>query len=171
MNVVFIKKSSNKCLLTLLIAILIHILLFLQVNICAEDSGDYIHYRLGVKYKNDKKYDEAIEEFRKVLAAYPENHNAYMHMAEIRAVQEKPRLVIYNLRKALTFNPGWGKAHKLLAGSYEKDGQIQKAIVELQQYQQFCDPAERDSLQYQIERLINKVSRKGKLCRTGSRFI
>ena len=38
----------------------------------AEGTGDYIHYRLGVKYKNEKKYDKAIDEFRKVLAAYPD---------------------------------------------------------------------------------------------------
>ncbi len=67
----------------------------------AEGIGDYIHYRLGVKYKNEKKYDRAIDEFRKVLAAYPDNYNAYFHMAEIRNEQNQPRLVIYNLKKAL----------------------------------------------------------------------
>ena len=81
-----------------------------------------------------------------------------MHMAEIRDAQERPRLVIYNLRKALTYNPGWGKAHKMLAANYEKDGQFQKAIVELQQYQQFSDPSERDYLQSQIDRLIAQVN-------------
>lgn len=124
----------------------------------AEDTTESIHYRLGVKYKNEKKYDEAIEEFRKVLADSPNNFNAYMHMAEIRDAQERPRLVIYNLRKALTYNPGWGKAHKMLAANYEKDGQFQKAIVELQQYQQFSDPSERDYLQSQIDRLIAQVN-------------
>lgn len=124
----------------------------------AEDTTESIHYRLGVKYKNEKKYDEAIEEFRKVLADHPDNFNAYMHMAEIRDVQGRSRIVIYNLKKALTHNPGWGKAHKMLAANYEKDGQFQKAIIELQQYQQSCDPAERDYLQSQIERLIALVN-------------
>lgn len=124
----------------------------------AEDTSESIHYRLGVKYKSEQKYDEAIEEFRKVLAAYPDNFNAYMHMAEIRDAQGRSRLVIYNLKKALTNNPGWGKAHKMLAATYEKDGQIQKAIIELQQYQQSSDPAERDSLQSQIDRLIAQVN-------------
>lgn len=124
----------------------------------AEGTGDYIHYRLGVKYKNERKYDQAINEFRKVLAAYPDNYNAYFHMAEIRAEQNRPRLVIYNLKKALSYNPGWSKAQKMLASGYEKDGQIEKAVVELQQYQQQCDPAERDSVQRQIDRLINRVS-------------
>ncbi|MBN1306273.1 MAG: tetratricopeptide repeat protein, partial [Chitinispirillaceae bacterium] len=70
------------------------------VALSAEGTGDYIHYRLGVKYKNEKKYERAIDEFRKVLAAYPDNYNAYFQMAEIRAEQQRPRLVIYNLKKA-----------------------------------------------------------------------
>ena len=123
-----------------------------------EGTGDYIHYRLGIKYKNEKKYDRAIDEFRKVLAAYPDNYNAYYQMAEIRSEQDKPRLIIYNLKKALSYNPGWSRAQKMLASAYEKDAQIQKAIVELQQYQQVCDPAERDSIQTQIDRLIDVVS-------------
>ena len=55
-----------------------------SLAVSGELSGDYIHYQLGVKYKNEKKYNEAIDEFRKVLAAYPDNYNAYMHLAEIR---------------------------------------------------------------------------------------
>lgn len=123
-----------------------------------QNTGDYIHYRLGVKYKNEKKYDRAIDEFRKVLSAYPDNYNAYFHMAQIREEQQKERLAIYNLKKALSYNPGWSRAQKMLASVYEKDGQYQKAILELQQYQQVSDPAERDSIQQQIDRLIEKVN-------------
>jgi len=129
--------------------------------LAAEGTGDYIHYRLGVKYKNEKKYDRAIDEFRKVIAAYPDNYNAYFYMAEIREEQNKPRLVIYNLKKALTYNPGWSRAQKKLAIAYEKDGQYQKAIIELQQYQQSGDPSDRDSVQQQIDRMISKVSKAG----------
>lgn len=152
----FYPESGKKTDINFFISIISMLILF-AFPLYAEESGDYIHYRLGVKYKNDKKYDQAMEEFRKVLAIYPDNYNTYMHMAEIRALQDQPRLVIYNLKKALNYNPGWGKAHKMLAASYERDGQYQKAIVELQQYQQSSDPAERDSLQQQIDRLISKV--------------
>ncbi|MBN1757679.1 MAG: tetratricopeptide repeat protein [Chitinispirillaceae bacterium] len=135
------------------------LLLLLQIPAtAAEGTGDYIHYRLGVKYKNENKPDRAIDEFRKVLAAYPDNYNAYFQMAEIRRKQGRPRLVIYNLKKALSYNPGWSRAQKMLADAYEKDGQLQKAIVELQQCQQTSDPAERDSIQLQIDRLIGLVS-------------
>ncbi len=130
------------------------LLFFLSAATPASQTGDYIHYRLGVKYKNENKHEAAIEEFRKVLSAYPDNYNAYMHMAEIRMAQNRYRLVVYNLKKALSYNPGWGKAHKLLAQAYENDGELQKAIIELQTYQQSCDPAERDSLQNQIDRMM-----------------
>lgn len=129
-------------------------------GVAAEESGDYIHYRLGVKYKNENKFDQAIEEFRKVLTAYPDNYNAYMQLAEIRNAQNQPRLVIYNLKKALAYNPGWGKAHRMLAEGFEQDKQFQNAIMELQIYQQSCDPAEQESVQKQIDRLIKKVQGK-----------
>ena len=123
----------------------------------AEETDDYIHYHLGVKYKSENKYDQAIDEFRKLLTAYPDNYNAYLQVAEIRMAQNQPRLVIYNLKKALAYNPGWGKAQKLLAEAYEQDRQYQNAIIEYQHYQQACDPAELDSIQNQINRLVRKV--------------
>lgn len=135
---------------------------FLTYPVQAGETSDYVHYRLGVKYKNEKKLDQAIEEFRKVLAAYPDNYNTYMHLAEIRDYQERYRLSIYNLKRALAYNPGWGKAQKMLANMYEKDGQFQNAIKELQDYYQICDPAERDSLQRQIDRLITIVKYGGR---------
>lgn len=123
----------------------------------AEGTSDYIHYRLGVKYKNERKYDQSAEEFRRVLAAYPDNYNAYMHLAEIRMDQGKYRLAMYNLKKALSYNPGWGKAHKLLARAYDADRQYEKAIMELQLYQQTCDPSERDSVQTLINTLVKRT--------------
>jgi tetratricopeptide (TPR) repeat protein len=129
----------------------------------AEETGDYLHYRLGIKYKTDKMYDKAVEEFRKVLAEYPDNYNVYMHIAEIRMVQTLPRLAIANLKQALNYNPGWGKALKMLADAYVKDGQMQKAIIEYQRYQQVCDPAVRDSIQQVLDRLVEKIGIGGML--------
>jgi len=129
----------------------------LNTSVAAEETSDYVHYRLGVKYKNERKIDQAIEEFRKVLASYPDNYNTYMHLAEIREFQGRHRLAIYNLKKALAYNPGWGKAQKKLADIYEKDGQYQNAVKELQDYFQICDPAEKDSIQVQIDRLISII--------------
>jgi tetratricopeptide (TPR) repeat protein len=129
----------------------------LTVPCTAEETDDYIHYHLGVKYKSENKFDQAIDEFRKLLTAYPDNYNAYLQVAEIRMAQNQPRLVIYNLKKALAYNPGWGKAQRLLAQAYEQDHQYQNAIIEYQHYQQSCDPAELDTVQNQINRLVRKV--------------
>jgi tetratricopeptide (TPR) repeat protein len=116
---------------------------------------------LGLKYKNEKKFEPAIIEFRKVLVAYPDNYNTYMHLAEIYNFQKRYRLAIYNLKKSLSYNPGWGKAKKMLANVYEKNGQYPNAMKELQEYQQYCDPAERDSIQSNIDRIM-KVIKYGK---------
>ncbi len=123
-----------------------------------KNAQDYIHYRLGIKYQKENNYKQAIEEFRKVLAAYPDNYNAYMHLAQIRKEQNMAKLAIYNLEKALSYNPRWSKAYKMLAQVYEKDGRIQKAIMQLQSYQQVCDPAVADSVQDKIDSLIRRIS-------------
>jgi tetratricopeptide (TPR) repeat protein len=123
----------------------------------AEETNDYIHYQLGVKYKNDNKFDQAIDEFRKLLTAYPDNYNTYMQLADIRHSQNQPRLVVYNLKKALVYNPGWTKAQKMLAEAYEQDKQYQNAIIEYQHYQQICDPSELDSVQIKINKLVKRV--------------
>lgn len=148
-----ITKSNKKRYFKLVYLLLI---LFPSYSVVlSENTSDYLHYKLGLKCKNEKKYEEAINEFRKVLAAYPDNYNTYFQMAEIRFEQKNYSLAIYNLKKALTYNPGWSKAQKMLADAYQKDKQYHKAIVEFQQYQQICDPAERDSIQEIIDRLLN----------------
>lgn len=128
--------------------------------VLSQKTGEYLHYRLGMRYKTEKQYDKAIDEFRKVLSEYPDNYNVYLHIAEIRFLQNQPALAIPNLKQALTYNPGWSKAHRLLADAYSKEGQIQKSIAEYQQYQQTCDPAERDSVQKVIDRLVPKIGKK-----------
>ena len=138
------------------IALLFILVISLLAN--AEQSGDYVHYRLGVKYKNTRKYEQAVEEFKKVLAAYPDNYNAYMKLAEIRKDQGRMRLTIFNLKKALDYNPGWSKAQKELASAYFIDGQYQQSIKEYQAYLEYCDPAERDSVQSVIKKVTATMS-------------
>jgi len=45
----------------------------------------------------------------------------------------------------------------MLAEAYEQDKQYQNSIVEYQHYQQACDPAELDSIQGRINKLVRKV--------------
>ena len=123
----------------------------------ADDSGEYIHYRLAVQYKNEKKVDLAIEEFRKVLAAYPDHYNSYMQLAEIYRSRGDYKLAIYNLQRALVYNPGWGKAQFMLAESFAADGQFDRAVREYQHCQSNSDPAVKDSLQNVINGLINRM--------------
>jgi tetratricopeptide (TPR) repeat protein len=130
-------------------------------SVARSETTDYIHYRLGVKYQAEHKYDQALDEFRRVLAAYPDNYNAYMNIAEIRFAQNQSRLAVFNLKKALVYNPGWSKAYRMLAQAYTEDRQFQNAIKEWQEFQQVCDPAEADSVQRVIDGLIKAVRNGG----------
>ncbi|HAJ79001.1 MAG TPA: hypothetical protein DCO75_04455 [Fibrobacteres bacterium] len=140
-----------------MICICLLIIAGLSIMAYSEETDDYIHYQLGIKFKNENKFDQAVEEFRKVLTAYPDNYNAYMQLAEISKSQNQPELEIYALNKALTYNPGWGKAAIMLSEAYEFGKQYQKSIMELQKYQQTCDPEERNGVQKKIDMLIKKV--------------
>ncbi len=155
MRCFYLKKEVRFCFRIQYFWIIIS---FLTICFADIDTGENIHYRLGVKYKEEKRYDDAIEEFRKVLADYPDDYNSYMRMAEIRFIQGQPNLAVYNLKKTLQYKPGLNKVHKMLANAYEKDDQLLNAVGELQLYMQSCDPAERDSLQRIINRLVMKTA-------------
>jgi tetratricopeptide (TPR) repeat protein len=154
------RKKKSILILSLLIVQVISSV-GLSYSIHAEETEDYIHYRLGIKFKNENNLEQALEEFRKVLTSYPDNYNAYMQIAEIRKTQNQPGLEIYALKKALAYNPEWGRARLMLADAYDADKQYQNAIMELQAYQQSCDPSERDDIQKNIDRIIKEVQGKG----------
>ncbi|MDD5675142.1 MAG: tetratricopeptide repeat protein [Chitinivibrionales bacterium] len=147
-------KPSRVRAVSLPLCLAAGLLLAAFVVLHAEETSEYIHYQLGIKYKNEGKIEPALQEFNSVLAEYPDNYNAYYNIAELRTMQGQTRLVIYNLKKALAFNPGWAKAQKMLGEAYSADGQFQKAIMELQQYRQICDPQERKGVQGMIDSLI-----------------
>ncbi|MCL2219066.1 MAG: tetratricopeptide repeat protein [Chitinispirillia bacterium] len=127
-------------------------------TVYAQDAaGEYIHYRLAVQFKNEGKFDQAIEEFRKVLAAYPDHYNSYLQLAQVYAAQGNHRLVIFNLQRALVYNPGWGRAQLMLAEAYAADGQFDRAVREYQVYQSGTDPAVRDSIQTVINGLMDRM--------------
>ena len=145
-------KKMRKCIYIRLFCLLAAI-----ACLPAADSGEYIHYRLAMQFKNERKYDQAIEEFRKVLAVYPDHYNTYMQLAEIRRAQGNHRLVIYNLQRALLYNPGWGRAQLMLADAYAADGQLDRAVREYQVYQSGSDPLVRDSIQKVINNVMSRM--------------
>jgi TolA-binding protein len=65
--------------------------------------------------------------------------------------------VIYNLQRALVYNPGWGKAQLMLAEAFAADGQFDRAVREYQVYQAGSDPAVRDSIQTVINGLMDRM--------------
>ena len=107
------------------------VLLILFAAMCcfpafSQDATDFAYYRLGIKYKKDKKYDKAIESFRKVLAVYPDNFNSYYQIAEIRVEEGKPSLAAYELKKALEYHNQCGPMRSIFWQNVMKTAAVSK---------------------------------------------
>ncbi len=118
------------------IFLLLSIVLSYAVDSYAQSGDNFAYYRLGVKYKNEKKYDKAIESFRKVLSVYPDNFNSYYQIALIRLDQKKIKLAAYELKKALEYKKDWPEAQYLLAKCFTQIPNNEKALVEWRRYTQ-----------------------------------
>ncbi|MEI7751069.1 MAG: tetratricopeptide repeat protein [Candidatus Omnitrophota bacterium] len=92
---------------------------------------------LGHQYANEKKYDEAIELFNKLIELDPSNSRMITDMARaLCAVERSPEAVPYIL-KEIEINPRSWEAYKRLGSAYrhlkEKDPiAAYKKVVELQ---------------------------------------
>lgn len=125
-------------------------------------SSDFAHYRLGIKYKKEKKFNKAIESFRKVLAVYPDNYNSYYQIAEMRIDEKKYGLAAYELKKALEYKPGWEEAQYLLASCYENNKNYEKALIEWRKFAQLTkEKKAKTEAEEHIEKLIEIIKGRG----------
>lgn len=88
----------------------------------------FAHINLGLAYYDDKRYDEAIEEYRTALRLnpnYPEAHNnlgfAYCNKGRLDEA-------IYEYKAALRLNPNYARAYNNLGNAYMALGFIDDAI-------------------------------------------
>ncbi|MFH0918939.1 MAG: tetratricopeptide repeat protein [Fibrobacterota bacterium] len=124
--------------------------LFMAVLICAagfvfaqEDSVNAVHYELGLKYAADKKYNEAIEEFRKMLTLDPGHAASYYQMGLAWRDQKKYPLSLYNLKKAAKYDPKNTAVLRALSETYFQNGEPEKAMASLRE----CINQEADTVQ------------------------
>ena len=153
-NRTFKKNSRQKWKIFFLMAVILPCL-FGNTDLFAQTGNEFAYYRLGVKYKKEKKKDKAIEAFRKVLAVYPDNYNSYYQIAEIRIEQGKLGLAAYELKKALEYKPNWPKAQRMLAKCYEDNKNHEKALIEWRKFTQTSrDSSQNAEAEKHIKRLL-----------------
>ena len=62
--------------------------LYLIINISNLSFGDENFFNKGIKFYNDKKYDDARFMFERSIVFNPKDSNAYLYLAKIYNIEE-----------------------------------------------------------------------------------
>jgi tetratricopeptide (TPR) repeat protein len=118
---------------------------------------DLIHYEVGMKYFQEKEYDRAIEEFRKMLTLDPGHAESYYQIGLAWQAQDRHALGIYNLKKAAKYNPENPDIFLALAASYKKNGEVEKALASMRKGIDLeMDPEKKKKYESQIGELLGE---------------
>lgn len=120
-------------------------------------ATDYIHYRLGKKYKEQGEYELATDELQKVISVYPDHYNAYYLLGEISRIQGDRANAEAHFLNALKYNPGWRSAYRKLAKIYEDDGDYDRAIQMLQKAQRGAPEDEKVVITDDLNRVSGRI--------------
>ncbi len=137
--------------------------MFLAFVVFAESvsAEEYIHYRLGKKYREQGEYAMAKDELKKVVSVYPDNYNAYYMLGDIAMTEGDKGSAESYFQKALQYNPGWRAASRKLAKIYEDVGQYDKSILMLQQAQRTASGEENTAIENDLNRVSGRNQKAG----------
>ena len=79
--------------------------LYLIINISNLSFGDKNFFNKGIKFYNDKKYDDARFMFERSIVFNPKDSNAYLYLAKIYNIEEDQKKEEKNLETTLLIEP------------------------------------------------------------------
>ena len=79
--------------------------LYLIMNISNLSFGDENFFNKGIKFYNDKKYDDARFMFERSIVFNPKDSNAYLYLAKIYNIEEDQKKEEKNLEATLLIEP------------------------------------------------------------------
>ncbi|MBN2020937.1 MAG: tetratricopeptide repeat protein [Sedimentisphaerales bacterium] len=103
------------------------------------------HFNLGLVYREQKKYEEAIEQFRQAAALAPNDAEAHYELGDLLEKQGRLEEAAEQFSEAIGIDPNVAMLHYRLGIVLESQGNIVKAV---EQYQRALDiePAYVDAL-------------------------
>ncbi len=111
-----------------------------------EKDSDSIYndpdYKAGVISYNSKRYDQALDSFRKALKRNNRHPGASYYAGVIRFTQKKYDMAEYNLKRAFAFPSLGFNAHYYLGLIYEEQKKIDPGIGEFTIYKKMTKSAE-----------------------------
>jgi len=126
---------------------IVSLLILLQPAVFAEEKEKTNHvergkshfksgfYQLTPKHRKaeaEQQYVQAIQEFKKAIAANPNDELAHRHLARVYAVQKKPAEAAAAYQKVIALNPGDVDTYVLAALYLAESQQYDKAVKTLQ---------------------------------------
>lgn len=87
-----------------------------------------IHYNLGFLYQSEKKYDEAMEQYRLALRAYPDYVEAHNNLGIVLHTRRRLDEAIGHYRLALQIKPDYSSVHYNLGRALAAQGKSNQAI-------------------------------------------
>lgn len=102
------------------------VLLFFSRGICRTEAD--VHFEKGVDYINQGDYQQAIEEFNRVINIDSEYVDAYCGIGIAYLNQKKYKEAIEAFEKATALDPDKPTAYYLLGKAYEETMNYEKAI-------------------------------------------
>lgn len=94
--------------------------------------ADYL--QAGQKYWDEKNYAEALNQFQKLLALWPENFEGQLSLAAVLKEQGRPSEAIPEFEKAIRLNSADPRPYKSLAEICETKQDLPKSIEYYQEY-------------------------------------
>ena len=102
------------------------VLLFFSRGICRTEAD--VHFEKGVDYINQGDYQQAIEEFNRVISIDSEYVDAYCGIGIVYLNQKKYKEAIEAFEKATVLGPDEPIAYYLLGKAYEEIMNYEQAI-------------------------------------------
>jgi len=134
---------------------LILFVLFLSSAVCAE-SLQSVRLKQAQAYEAKGQYAKALDEYRAILVAEPDNAKAYLGAGNARYQLKSYNGALKNYQLATRHDPKMWAAYEGAANAYEQLGQKEKAVAE---WRRLADQAPKDvrsRAQGRIESLLGK---------------
>jgi tetratricopeptide (TPR) repeat protein len=100
----------------------------------AEPKNWRPYHRLGYIYVEQRRYDEAIVQFKQYVALAPEDANSYDSLGEGYFTKGETDAAIIQFQKALSINPKFSSSLYNLGRSYEKKNLKNEALSNYRKY-------------------------------------
>ena len=97
-------------------------------NVIEATLKEFLYLNLGVVYSKKREYDNAIENYKKIIELNPKNDTAYGRIGVMYGLKEDYGNAIDNLKKAIELNPQNSIAYDNLGVVYSKKEEYDKAI-------------------------------------------